>query len=196
MCSRGGSLFAAAALGRGGALADAALRALGTSRRAAGAAACGGGEKNKSGTFPGGVSGWGLGGLPGGGWFGDLPPTPVSSPFSSIPIPCGVSQGVFAPRAGTGEAAGGCGTPRGSPSRPPSPALGKPSRTRLCPGGDAIRSSRKKSRCPFPPGASPCAEGTLNFGFYRVARIAWWRGRSRGGKFTLSPFGGEKIQEE
>lgn len=74
----------------------------------------------------------------------------MSFPFSSIPILGSIFQGVYAAMAGTGEAGGECGTPKGSPGFHQALSL----QTLLAHSsavGDSIRGTQKKSQCWFPP---------------------------------------------
>lgn len=147
-CPARDPLFAAAALGRGRPLADTALCTLGTSSWAAGAAACGRDKKKKNQGHSLKVSGWGSGSLT----VLETSHVFVLFPFSSIPILDSVFQGGCAARAGTGQAGGECGTPRGSPDIPQSLSL----QTLNAHGSavdDSIRSTQKKSQCRFPPPA-------------------------------------------
>lgn len=164
-CPARDPLFAAAALGRGRPLADTALCTLGTSSWAAGAAACGRDKKKKNQGHSPKVSGWGSGSLT----VLETSHVFVLFPFSSIPILDSVFQGGCAARAGTGQAGGECGTPRGSPS----PSLCKPSMHTALLWMTASGAPRRNPSAGFPPPpASPCAEpevllrGMLRFSWY------------------------------
>lgn len=87
-------------------------------------------------------SGWGSGGLT----VLETSHVFMLFPFSSIPALGSVFQGVCAGRAGTGEAGGECGTPRGSSGSPFEILMAHSSAV-----GDSTKSTQKKSQCQFPP---------------------------------------------
>lgn len=140
-------------------------------------------EKNELGGSQGEI--WG--GPVGGGWSGNLPPSLVHSPFSSIPILA------MSPRVVLHQ--GRAGPPRAHQG-PPAPHRANPPTTAV-PGGASIRSSQKKSQCWFPARSSACAEPEVparsipTSGLYWVAGIAWWRVDC-----TLCSSRGMKVQEE
>lgn len=95
------------------------------------------------------VSGWGSGSLT----VLETSHVFVLFPFSSIPILDSVFQGGCAARAGTGQAGGECGTPRGSPS----PSLCKPSMHTALLWMTASGAPRRNPSAGFPhPGIPLC----------------------------------------
>lgn len=145
-CAARGPLFAAAALGRGGTLADTALCTLGTSSWAAGAATCGRDKKKKLGTFSGSLS-LGLGGGVSLFWrplMYSCHSLLAASPFSAMPSRVFMQPWLALERQGESGELPGVLQDSLSPSLQTLMAHSSAV-------DDRIRSTQKKSQCWFPP---------------------------------------------